>query len=105
MGSSDDRTTRSPPAPTERYFGASPSRGALMFRPAFAALFLLAACGPRPAADQAAPPPAGPNIQTREVEYRSDATLLKGYLAWDSARTGPRPGVLVVHEWWGHNEH
>ncbi|HEY9385256.1 MAG TPA: dienelactone hydrolase family protein [Gemmatimonadales bacterium] len=76
-----------------------------MLRPAFAALFLLAACGPKPAADQAAQPPAGPNIQTREVEYRSGATLLKGYLAWDSARTGPRPGVLVVHEWWGHNEH
>src|SRR5690606_4841372 len=26
-------------------------------------------------------------------------------LAWDDALEGPRPGVLVVHEWWGHNEH
>jgi dienelactone hydrolase len=29
----------------------------------------------------------------------------KGYLAYDDAVTGKRPGVLVVHEWWGHNEH
>ncbi|HTL05124.1 MAG TPA: dienelactone hydrolase family protein [Gemmatimonadales bacterium] len=66
----------------------------------------LAACGPKPAADQqAAATPTGPNVQTREVEYRSGEAVLKGYIAWDSARAGPRPGVLVVHEWWGHNEH
>ena len=76
-----------------------------MFRPVLGALIVLAACGPKPPAEQAAQPPAGPNIQTREVEYRSAGTVLKGYLAWDSARAGQRPGVLVVHEWWGHNEH
>ena len=65
-----------------------------------AALVLLTGCGPK-----APEAPAGPNIQTREVEYRQGDLVLKGYIAWDSARTGRRPGVLVVHEWWGHNEH
>jgi dienelactone hydrolase len=78
-----------------------------MLRHASAAFLLLAACGPKPPADQASAdkPPAAPNIQTREVEYRSGETVLKGYIAWDSARADRRPGVLVVHEWWGHNDH
>ena len=41
----------------------------------------------------------------QEVEYRSDETLMKGYLAYDDAIKGKRPGILVVHEWWGHNEY
>lgn len=60
----------------------------------------IAACGPKDAA-----PPAQIAIQTREVTYMQGATPLKGFIAWDAGRTGPRPGVLVVHEWWGHNEH
>jgi dienelactone hydrolase len=30
---------------------------------------------------------------------------MQAYLAWDGARSGQRPGVLVVHEWWGCNEY
>jgi dienelactone hydrolase len=30
---------------------------------------------------------------------------MKGYIAYDDAIQGPRPGVIVVHEWWGHNEY
>jgi dienelactone hydrolase len=44
-------------------------------------------------------------LRTEAVEYRAGDTVLQGYLAWDDARTRPRPGVLVVHEWWGHNAH
>src|SRR6185369_3911033 len=44
-------------------------------------------------------------VTTREVEYRSGDTVLKGYLAENSALKGKRPAVLVVHEWWGHNEY
>ncbi len=44
-------------------------------------------------------------IKTREVEYRQGETTLQGFLAWDGAAKGGRPGVLVVLEWWGHNEH
>jgi dienelactone hydrolase len=71
-------------------------------RAAVLALALLAACGPRAPSDRTS---AAPVIQTREVEYRQGNTVLKGFIAWDSARAGQRPGVLVVHEWWGHNEH
>jgi dienelactone hydrolase len=39
----------------------------------------------------------------KEVSYHAGATTLKGYLAWDDAIQGKRPGVLVVHEWWGQN--
>ena len=39
------------------------------------------------------------------VEYRDGDTLMKGYLAYDDAVQGKRPGILVVHEWWGHNDY
>lgn len=44
-------------------------------------------------------------IQTKEIEYQHGGTTLQGYLAWDDAAKGARPGVIVVHEWWGHNAH
>lgn len=44
-------------------------------------------------------------IKTRVVDYVQGETALQGYMAWDDAAKGKRPGVLVVHEWWGHNEH
>jgi len=40
-------------------------------------------------------------LHTETVEYKHGNTLLKGYLAYDDAIVGKRPGVLVVHEWWG----
>lgn len=43
------------------------------------------------------------NIQTQELSYSADGIGMKGYVAWDSELDGPRPGVLVVHEWWGRN--
>ena len=49
--------------------------------------------------------PAWAEVRGQEVEYRSGDTRLKGYLAYDTAFTGKRPGVLVVHEWWGLNEY
>jgi len=44
-------------------------------------------------------------IHTQEVDYRDNGQALKGYLAYDDSVRGKRPGVLVVHEWWGHNEY
>jgi len=44
-------------------------------------------------------------VSGREVEYRAGDTVLKGYLADNPALKGRRPAVLVVHEWWGHNEY
>ncbi|MBI3089377.1 MAG: dienelactone hydrolase family protein [Candidatus Tectomicrobia bacterium] len=40
-------------------------------------------------------------LRTEAVEYRQGDTLLQGYLAYDTDFQGKRPGVLVVHEWWG----
>ncbi len=45
------------------------------------------------------------NLHTQEIEYQGDDALLKGYLAYDSSIESKRPGVLVVHEWWGHNQY
>jgi dienelactone hydrolase len=41
----------------------------------------------------------------KEVEYSADGTNLKGYLVYNGDIEGKRPGVLVVHEWWGQNEY
>lgn len=43
------------------------------------------------------------NIQSEEIGYSADGVELSGYLAWDHDIEDPRPGVLVVHEWWGNN--
>ncbi|MBI3794951.1 MAG: dienelactone hydrolase family protein [Nitrospinae bacterium] len=48
---------------------------------------------------------AGAKVVGKEVSYKDGETTMKGYIAWDDAKKGPRPGVLVVHEWWGHNEY
>ncbi len=45
--------------------------------------------------------PAAAAVRTETVEYRQDAAVLEGYLAYDDAVAGRRPGVLVVHEWKG----
>ena len=44
-------------------------------------------------------------IHGEEVDYKSGDTVMKGYLAYDDSISGKRPGILVVHEWWGHNEY
>lgn len=43
-------------------------------------------------------------VITQEITYQADVTL-KGFLAYDDSTTEKRPGILVVHEWWGHNEY
>jgi len=44
-------------------------------------------------------------VTATEVTYSAGATTMKGYLAYDDAISARRPGVLVVHEWWGLNEY
>jgi dienelactone hydrolase len=43
-------------------------------------------------------------IVTQALQYKQDDTILAGYLAYDDAIKGKRPGVLVVHEFWGLNK-
>ena len=40
-------------------------------------------------------------IQTKTVEYKQGDTTLAGFVAYDDAIPGKRPGVLVVHQWMG----
>jgi len=48
---------------------------------------------------------AAPKIEGKSVEYTAGGVTLKGYIAYDKNVKGKRPGVLVVHEWWGQNEY
>lgn len=50
-------------------------------------------------------PFAHAEVQTKTIRYEVNDVELQGFLAWDDAVKGKRPGILVVHEWWGHNEH
>ena len=44
-------------------------------------------------------------VKTKTIEYDHDGTKFVGFLAYDDATNDKRPGVLVVHEWWGLNEY
>ena len=44
-------------------------------------------------------------VKGEPVEYKAGNTVHKGYLVYDDAVTAKRPGVLVAHEWWGHDQH
>jgi dienelactone hydrolase len=40
-------------------------------------------------------------IHTESIEYRQGDTALEGYLAYDTATQGKRPGLLIIHQWKG----
>jgi dienelactone hydrolase len=44
-------------------------------------------------------------VRSRVVEYRDGEVELTGHLYWDDAIDGKRPGILVMHEWWGLNDY
>jgi dienelactone hydrolase len=48
---------------------------------------------------------AGSSVVTKDISYTSDGTTMKGFLAYDSSKTGKMPGIVVVHEWWGLNKY
>ena len=54
---------------------------------------------------QTVPEPAGADVRVEPVRYDHEGTALEGVLAKDHATAGPRPAVLVVHDWHGVNEH
>lgn len=43
-------------------------------------------------------------LKSQTVEYKVDGKPHTGYLVYDDSIKGKRPGIIVVHEWWGHNE-
>ena len=44
-------------------------------------------------------------IVERPVEYHTGDVLCEGWQAYDDAHPGPRPGVLVIHQWTGISDH
>jgi dienelactone hydrolase len=44
-------------------------------------------------------------VKSEVVHYEYDGTKLTGYLYYDDAAAEKRPGVMVVHEWWGLNDY
>lgn len=49
--------------------------------------------------------PAAAEIKTHTVNYGTAEAPLEGFLAYDDITREPRPGILVVHEWWGLNDY
>ncbi len=49
--------------------------------------------------------PARAEVATQEITYMVGDQEFTGHLAYEATIKGPRPGVLVVHEWWGLNEY
>ena len=44
-------------------------------------------------------------IKEVPVTYKDGNTTLKGFVVVDTAKKGKRPGIIVVHEWWGITKH
>jgi dienelactone hydrolase len=41
------------------------------------------------------------DIRTETVEYSEGGDIFEGFVAWDAARPGRRPAVLIAHDWAG----
>lgn len=48
---------------------------------------------------------SAPAFKSEEVSYTVDGTEFTGYLAYPFGLKDPVPGILIVHEWWGHNDY
>ena len=51
------------------------------------------------------PPLVEAKVESKAVPYTYGEGSFEGFLAWDDSVKGQRPGILVVHEWWGLNEY
>ena len=49
--------------------------------------------------------PAAAAIKEEPVTYKDGDTTLKGFVVYDAAKKAKRPGIIVVHEWWGITKH
>jgi len=59
-----------------------------------AALFALAMCASANAA-----------VKEEPVAYTDGQTAMKGFVVYDDASAAKRPGIILVHEWWGITKH
>src|SRR5689334_19546150 len=44
-------------------------------------------------------------IKEEPVTYKDGETTMKGFVVYDDAVAGKRPGIVLVHEWWGITKH
>jgi dienelactone hydrolase len=49
--------------------------------------------------------PAEAAVKSETVTYKIGGKAFKGFMAWDDAVSGKRPGVVVFPEWWGVNDY
>jgi dienelactone hydrolase len=49
--------------------------------------------------------PALAAIKEEPVTYKDGETTMKGVVVYDTAKQGKRPGIVIVHEWWGITTH
>lgn len=71
---------------------------------AFSIAALMASCGGNEEKAPAGQPKA-PVVLETPVDYKLDTVTMNGMTAYDTAVTGKRPVVLIVHEWWGVNDY
>ncbi len=72
--------------------------------------FLMIGCGNKEKKKETASEPeekttVTPKLVGKEITYSNDNINMTGYLAYDENSTSKKPGILVVHEWWGHNDY
>lgn len=46
-----------------------------------------------------------PKLKEENVTYTADSVTMNGYVVYDENIEGPRPAVIVIHEWWGLNDY
>ncbi len=73
--------------------------------PVFAAIAILAACSTSQKEKKEEAPIADPNYVGEEISYNADTLTMNGYIAYSTNDSSRKPGIIVVHEWWGHNEY
>ena len=44
-------------------------------------------------------------VRAESFDYKQGETVLEGYIAWDDAKAGKRPGILVFPQWTGPSDH
>jgi hypothetical protein len=44
-------------------------------------------------------------IKEEPVTYTDGETTMKGFVVYDDASQAKRPGIVMVHEWWGITNH
>lgn len=44
-------------------------------------------------------------VKEEAVTYKDGDTIMKGYIVYDDASKAKRPGIILVHEWWGITKH